>query len=114
MDIHVDYPLGDVLVFLTGQAEIEMACDILFDKAERVDYHHDVRDRNVRALLILPIYGAMPTSNRIINVIIPLVSHSYCVLDQQRAIFEPAGRGVRKVIVATNIAGTSLTIDGIR
>ena len=61
MDIHVDYPLGDVLVFLTGQTEIEMACDILFDKAERVDYHHDVRDRKVRALLILPIYGAMPT-----------------------------------------------------
>jgi ATP-dependent RNA helicase DHX40 len=35
-------------------------------------------------------------------------------LEQQRAIFEPAGKGVRKVIVGTNIAGTSLTIDGIR
>jgi ATP-dependent RNA helicase DHX40 len=63
MDIHIDYPLGDVLVFLTGQTEIEMACDILFEKAERVDYRHDIRDRNVRALLILPIYGAMPTGS---------------------------------------------------
>ena len=61
MDIHVEYPPGDVLVFLTGQAEIETACDILFDRAERVDYEYDVQHSDVEAVLILPIYGAMPT-----------------------------------------------------
>ena len=34
--------LGDVLVFLTGQSEIERACDELFLKAERLDYRYDV------------------------------------------------------------------------
>jgi len=34
--------------------------------------------------------------------------------DQQRQIFQPAPKGVRKCVVATNIAATSLTIDGIR
>lgn len=31
----------------------------------------------------------------------------------QRKVFEPVERGVRKVIVATNIAATSLTVEGI-
>ena len=34
--------------------------------------------------------------------------------EMQRRIFEPAEPGVRKCVVATNIAGTSLTIDGIK
>jgi hypothetical protein len=34
--------------------------------------------------------------------------------DQQVAVFEPAAPGFRKVIIATNIAETSLTVDGIR
>ncbi|XP_033112480.1 probable ATP-dependent RNA helicase DHX40 [Anneissia japonica] len=95
MQIHMEELLGDILVFLTGQAEIEHACDQLYEMSERIEYCHDVQDPNIEALLILPIYGSMPT-------------------DLQRRIFSPADRGVRKVVVATNIAGTSLTIDGIR
>lgn len=34
--------------------------------------------------------------------------------DQQRQIFHPAPAGVRKCVVATNIAATSLTINGVR
>lgn len=37
-----------------------------------------------------------------------------CVSDQQKQIFEPPPKGIRKCVVATNIAATSLTIDGIR
>lgn len=46
---------------LTGQSEIESACDLLFKKAESVDYRYDVHDQTVEGLLILPFYGSMPT-----------------------------------------------------
>ncbi|XP_071953797.1 probable ATP-dependent RNA helicase DHX40 isoform X2 [Antedon mediterranea] len=95
MEIHMEQPSGDILVFLTGQSEIEHACDQLFQMSEKIDYRYDVKDTEVEALLVLPVYGSMPT-------------------ELQRRIFSPADRGVRKVVVATNIAGTSLTIDGIR
>ncbi|XP_051966157.1 probable ATP-dependent RNA helicase DHX40 [Xyrauchen texanus] len=95
LDVHTNEVTGDILVFLTGQSEIEKACDLLFNKAEVLDYRYDVHDRAVEGLLILPLYGSMPT-------------------DQQRQIFQPAPKGVRKCVVATNIAATSLTINGIR
>ncbi|XP_016092189.1 probable ATP-dependent RNA helicase DHX40 [Sinocyclocheilus grahami] len=94
LDVHTNEAAGDILVFLTGQSEIEKACDLLFEKAEILDYRYDVHDQTVEGLLILPLYGSMPT-------------------DQQRQIFQPAPKGVRKCVVATNIAATSLTIDGI-
>ncbi|KAJ8403870.1 hypothetical protein AAFF_G00347380 [Aldrovandia affinis] len=95
LDLHTSEMAGDILVFLTGQSEIEKACDMLYEKAEAVDYRYDVRDSSVEGLLILPLYGSMPT-------------------DQQRQIFEPPPKGVRKCVVATNIAAMSLTINGIR
>ncbi|XP_062329887.1 probable ATP-dependent RNA helicase DHX40 isoform X2 [Osmerus eperlanus] len=95
LDIHTSEMAGDILVFLTGQSEIEKACDILYEKAESINYRHDVQDRTVEGLLILPLYGSMPT-------------------DQQRQIFQPPPPGIRKCVVATNIAATSLTINGIK
>ncbi|MCJ8739923.1 hypothetical protein PDJAM_G00052940 [Pangasius djambal] len=95
LDVHTNEASGDMLVFLTGQTEIEKACDMLFEKAESIDYRYDVNDKTVEGLLILPLYGSMPT-------------------DQQRQIFQPAPAGVRKCVVATNIAATSLTINGVR
>jgi ATP-dependent RNA helicase DHX40 len=61
MTIHLEYPPGDILVFLTGQEEIETCCDRLFDKAERIDYNYDVKSAEVDAILILPLYGSMTT-----------------------------------------------------
>ncbi|KAF7652999.1 hypothetical protein LDENG_00088980 [Lucifuga dentata] len=95
LDVHTSEPAGDILVFLTGQSEIERACDILYEKAESIDYRYDVYDLSVEGLLILPLYGSMPT-------------------DQQRQIFQPPPPGIRKCVVATNIAATSLTINGIK
>ncbi|KAM9317629.1 putative ATP-dependent RNA helicase DHX40 isoform 2-T2 [Pholidichthys leucotaenia] len=95
LDVHTSEPAGDILVFLTGQSEIEHTCDLLFERAECIDYRYDVHDRTVEGLLILPLYGSMPT-------------------DQQRRIFQPPPPGIRKCVVATNIAATSLTIDGIK
>ncbi|XP_056412634.1 probable ATP-dependent RNA helicase DHX40 isoform X2 [Hyla sarda] len=95
LQTHLNEPAGDILVFLTGQSEIEKACDVLYQKAEMIDYRHDVFDSTVEGLLILPLYGSMPT-------------------DQQKRIFLPPPKGIRKCVVATNIAATSLTIEGIR
>ncbi len=75
---------GSLLVFLPGQAEI----------------------RRVQAAL----EEALGTRADIL--LCPL--HSELELAAQRAAIEPAPAGTRKVVLATNIAETSLTIDGVR
>jgi ATP-dependent RNA helicase DHX8/PRP22 len=89
LDIHLRAPPGDVLIFLTGEEEINSACDILYTRIKALG------SRDVPELVILPAYAALPS-------------------EMQSRIFEPAPRGGRKCIVATNIAEASLTIDGIR
>ncbi|XP_053563294.1 probable ATP-dependent RNA helicase DHX40 [Bombina bombina] len=95
LQTHLNEPAGDILVFLTGQLEIEKACNSLFKKAECIDYQYDVFDSSVKGLLILPMYGSMPTA-------------------QQKRIFLPPPEDIRKCILSTNIAATSVTIEGIR
>ena len=85
--IHVSEAEGDILVFLTGQEEIETSCEIL---SERMKVLKDA----VPELIILPVYASLPP-------------------EMQSRIFEPTPFGTRKVILATNIAETSITIDGI-
>uniref|UniRef100_A0A8C7L6Z0 ATP-dependent RNA helicase DHX8 n=1 Tax=Oncorhynchus kisutch TaxID=8019 RepID=A0A8C7L6Z0_ONCKI len=87
MQIHLTEPPGDVLVFLTGQEEIDTACEILYERMKSLG-------PEVPELIILPVYSALPS-------------------EMQTRIFDPAPPGSRKVIIATNIAETSLTIDGI-
>ncbi|KAG5289688.1 pre-mRNA-splicing factor [Histoplasma ohiense] len=84
--IHVSQGPGDILVFMTGQEDIEVTCEMI---AERLALLNDPPK-----ISILPIYSQMPA-------------------DLQAKIFDRAPPGVRKVIVATNIAETSLTVDGI-
>ncbi|GMJ11646.1 FOREVER YOUNG, homolog in yeast PRP16, CLUMSY VEIN, embryo defective 3011 [Hibiscus trionum] len=91
MTIHITSPPGDILIFMTGQEEIEAACYAL---AERIDQLTSSTDKAVPKLLILPIYSQLPA-------------------DLQAKIFQKAEDGARKCIVATNIAETSLTVDGI-
>ncbi|XP_004487236.1 pre-mRNA-splicing factor ATP-dependent RNA helicase DEAH7 [Cicer arietinum] len=74
MTIHITSPPGDILIFMTGQDEIEAAC---YSLAERMEQ---------------------------------MVSSSK---KKQAKIFQKAEDGARKCIVATNIAETSLTVDGI-
>jgi pre-mRNA-splicing factor ATP-dependent RNA helicase DHX15/PRP43 len=96
IQIHATEPEGDVLLFLTGEEEIEDACRKISMEADEM-----VREANGGPLKVYPLYGTLPPA-------------------QQQKIFEPApppykpgGRPGRKVIVSTNIAETSLTIDGI-
>ena len=94
MEVHLDHPEGDILAFLTGQGEIENMCNRLFKMAEEIDYDHDISCPDICGVKILPLYGAMSS-------------------EQQQAVFSGREHGIRRVIVATNIATTSLTVDGV-
>jgi ATP-dependent RNA helicase DHX8/PRP22 len=87
MQIHLTEPEGDILLFLTGQEEIDTGCGILFERVKALG-------PSVPDLHILPVYSSLPS-------------------EMQTKIFEPAPPGSRKCVVATNIAEASLTIDGI-
>lgn len=87
MQIHLTEPPGDILLFLTGKAEIDQASEVLDERMKALG-------PAVPHMEILPIYGALPS-------------------EVASKIFEPAAPGSRKVVIATNIAETSLTIDGI-
>jgi ATP-dependent RNA helicase DHX8/PRP22 len=87
MQIHLSEPPGDILLFLTDQEEIDIACEILFKRMKALG-------PKVPELIILPIYSALPS-------------------EVQSRVFEPTPPGARKVVIATNIAETSLTIPGI-
>jgi pre-mRNA-splicing factor ATP-dependent RNA helicase DHX16 len=75
------------LVFLTGQDEIEAAEQNITDISRKLG-------SRVPELVVCPIYANLPS-------------------ELQSKIFEPTPDGARKVVLATNIAETSLTIDGI-
>ncbi|KAK3946365.1 P-loop containing nucleoside triphosphate hydrolase protein [Diplogelasinospora grovesii] len=87
MQIHLTEPAGDILVFLTGQEEIDTSCEVLYERMKAVG-------SNVPELIILPVYSALPT-------------------EMQSRIFDPMPPGSRKVVIATNIAETSITIDNV-
>lgn len=87
MQIHLSEPEGDILVFLTGQEEIDTCAEILYNRMKALG-------ALAPELIILPVYGAQPS-------------------EMQSRIFEPAPAGSRKCVIATNIAEASLTIDGI-
>lgn len=84
---------GDLLLFLTGQEEIEEAC-------KRIKREMDNLGPEVGELKCIPLYSTLPPN-------------------LQQRIFEPApptkpnGGIGRKVVISTNIAETSLTIDGV-
>ena len=80
----LDEESGSLLVFLPGQAEIRRVHEQL---QERLGGRADI--------LLCPLHGEL-------------------ALEAQRAAIEPAPAGLRKVVLATNIAETSLTIDGVR
>ncbi|MDF3931938.1 ATP-dependent helicase HrpB [Pseudomonas citronellolis] len=75
---------GSLLVFLPGQAEIRRVAEQLGEALAGRD-----------EVLLCPLHGELE-------------------LSAQRAAIEPAPVGKRKVVLATNIAETSLTIDGVR
>lgn len=88
LQIHVTQPPGDILIFLSGQDEIETCEELLIQRTKGMG-------TKIGELVICPIYANLPS-------------------DMQAKIFEPTPKGARKIVIATNIAETSLTIDGIK
>ncbi|XP_041368173.1 putative pre-mRNA-splicing factor ATP-dependent RNA helicase PRP1 [Gigantopelta aegis] len=84
---------GDILLFLTGQEEIDEAC-------KRISREVDNLGSEIGDVKCIPLYSTLPPN-------------------LQQRIFEPApprkanGAIGRKIVVSTNIAETSLTIDGV-
>eukprot|EP01147_Barroeca_monosierra_P003949 gene3949-6412_t len=94
VQIHrVEEDRGDILLFLTGQEEIEEAC-------RKIKREIEALGAEVGPVSVIPLYSSLPPA-------------------LQQRIFEPApadrsnGAVGRKIVVATNIAETSITIDGI-
>uniref|UniRef100_A0A670ILY8 Pre-mRNA-splicing factor ATP-dependent RNA helicase PRP16 n=1 Tax=Podarcis muralis TaxID=64176 RepID=A0A670ILY8_PODMU len=86
LQVHLSSAPGDILIFMPGQEDIEVTSEQIVEHLEELE--------NAPALAVLPIYSQLPS-------------------DLQAKIFQKAPDGVRKCIVATNIAETSLTVDGI-
>ncbi|GLT43098.1 hypothetical protein SLA2020_170700 [Shorea laevis] len=94
VQIHMCEPPGDILVFLTGEEEIEDACRKISKEIANLG-------DQVGPVKAVPLYSTLPPA-------------------MQQKIFEPAPPPLnegsppgRKIVVSTNIAETSLTIDGI-
>ena len=96
LQIHAAEDEGDILLFLTGEEEIEDTCRKISLEVDEM-----IRETDCGPMKVYALYGTLPPH-------------------QQQKIFEPApapfrkgGRPGRKCIISTNIAETSLTIDGI-
>ncbi|PQE14144.1 hypothetical protein CJF31_00006670 [Rutstroemia sp. NJR-2017a BVV2] len=88
--IHVTEPLpGDILVFLPGQEEIE-------HMQIRLEVLGTTLSKEVPKIKVLPLFGALPP-------------------EAQQLVFEPLKeKRTRKIVLATNIAETSVTVPGVR
>ncbi|EDR27833.1 pre-mRNA-splicing factor ATP-dependent RNA helicase PRP16, putative [Entamoeba dispar SAW760] len=87
LSIHMNQEKGDILVFMTGQEDIEVSCELLKEK------YKEIKEEKKQEIEIIPIYSQL--SN-----------------EAQKKIFIKSNK--RKVIISTNIAETSLTVKGIK
>lgn len=86
--IHKTAPINqDILVFMTGQEEIESTVKTLIELNKT--------NSKLEPMLVLPLYAALPSN-------------------KQLKVFDKSPEGFRKVIISTNIAETSITIKGIK
>ncbi|GJY22960.1 probable pre-mRNA-splicing factor ATP-dependent RNA helicase DEAH9 isoform X1 [Tanacetum coccineum] len=85
MSIHNKEPMGDILVFLTGQDDIDAAVQLITDEAQN-------SGKSSLGMIVLPLYSGLTRAD-------------------QDLIFSPSPRGKRKVVISTNIAETSLTLE---
>ncbi|KAF5373103.1 hypothetical protein D9758_001733 [Tetrapyrgos nigripes] len=87
-EINLKQGPGDILIFLTGREEIEHCLEHMSE-----------------LLVSLP---------RSASKLVPLALHAGLTTEEQLSVFQPAERGTRKVIVSTNIAEASVTIEGVK
>jgi len=89
--LHRELPVGDdILLFLTGQEEIETVAKILKELSQYTE-----KEPNVPKLIICTLFASLPNSEQI-------------------KVFGQTEQGHRKIILSTNIAETSVTIPGVK
>ncbi|KAF4615186.1 hypothetical protein D9613_002823 [Agrocybe pediades] len=79
---------GDILVFLTGREEIDRCVQELSEMIPSLP-------ARATRIVLLPLHAGLST-------------------EEQLHVFQPAERGTRKVVISTNIAEASVTIEGIK
>lgn len=95
VNIHTHSPLpGDILVFLTGQETVESLLSLVSSWSQSIQTDPK-QSSTLPKLLILPLYAALPSN-------------------MQQRVFQPTPKFTRKIILATNIAETSITVPGIK
>lgn len=96
IDIHENKPEGDILVFLTGQEEIQSFIEIMNNLGKST--------KSQKKIFCVPLYGNMPLENQmdVFNRAPYNTSISFFLVNSQG-----------KVVVSTNLAESSVTIDGI-
>lgn len=80
---------GDILAFLTGQEEVDRAVRLLNEHANLIE-----QANKKNKIFVVPLYGALSNHD-------------------QLKVFRAPPEGHRKVVIATNVAETSVTIPGI-
>ncbi|XP_044755800.1 probable ATP-dependent RNA helicase DHX35 [Coccinella septempunctata] len=80
---------GDILIFLTGVEEVDRASKLLSEHANNIE-----EEKKKNKIIVCPMHGTLPYHD-------------------QLKVFKPPPEGYRKIVVATNIAETSVTIPGI-
>ena len=88
MDLHCSQGRGDILLFLTGKEEIERMCRRLNERVR------EMPEDECPDMQVLPLYAALSP-------------------ELQARVFAPPPAGCRRVVVATNLAETSLTVPGV-
>ncbi|KAJ3117359.1 ATPdependent RNA helicase [Physocladia obscura] len=86
LQIHQHEDPGDILIFLTGREEVDTVVSLINDIA---------KSSKLKPIRAIPVYGGL-------------------TMEDQALVFESLeNKGVRKVVVATNIAEASITIEGV-
>ncbi|KAI5071455.1 hypothetical protein GOP47_0013706 [Adiantum capillus-veneris] len=88
LEIHTQEGPGDILLFLTGKDEIDKAIKKLEDRIRLLE------EGSCMDAVILPLHASLEP-------------------ELQVRVFAPSPTTCRRIIVATNIAETSLTVDGV-
>ncbi|XP_955082.1 DEAD-box family helicase, putative [Theileria annulata] len=91
ISIHISQPPGDILIFMTGQDDINITCELLDTKLYKLIQSSS--SGLIQLYVVLPIYSTLP-------------------IELQQKVFMKYP--YRKIIVSTNIAETSITFEGIR
>ncbi len=112
---------GHILVFLTGSDEIEKACYLLNQALQEERSNNGLHRVPDKELIILPLYSALSNDDQVKVFQKPTILYDQWLQKQrkERGYTSHGGvtkypRIIRKVVISTNIAETSITVPHVR